>query len=672
MTNHINQTTNNENSHDYSELSTKFDTITNKIQYESPTLRPLICYALDSEFLDDALWEFAQTPAHFNSIIDTHPYITLILWVRFYFEKGNGHNVWECLSPLIEDKQKKRLQEIIKNSEWSNSESENRKYNGWIHTQCWVIAAKEAGSKSNLIYNNNRLCCYLTEENITLSQYVEKEWSPTELREEKNTYIRIIAKDYPEQVISSLKSLTQQKITQKEATKSDWLKPIQKNSLQNIHKIKADWYLHDHDIYLKFSEGTKRKITLGETTFLISNNRLSLEELLKKIAETTINTGIVYSPGCRFPSLDLSTPQLFIKGHDDDPMLVKTHSEASIKKAQKTIYVYLPHDYSENSYALTLETSEQELEFICNCARGKMYKNKQDLPITQGCLTLIDRNSPEESLYCFAKTFGVFPEITLNKKLLINKVESPDADFCLIGASAEFLLENSPPKLHKLTWELINPEGKITPTTTNIRNNNPNFKFGGYKLNGLYTLSCKNDTGELIDTKTIIYISDYSFIKIPCIKPSEEEGYQSCQVTLYGKNLRIDLPQQEGEGTWQWKKDDNLSETGPSSDDDTPEKLLKNHWRLYLNIAYKDANGKLQPDLKHLCFNTYPLCTIVDNAQEMVTNNDDFINYCFSRPDWAKPLYQFFSYEESVEVTYNEKLLFRYKNIPDPLLINIL
>lgn len=142
-------------------LSAKVEEITSPL--------PLLCYALDPDILskedyekitDVDLIEFSWFVGK-NSSTPKFCLGALLLFIRNFYEKGAGHDIWKSTQGLAQGNAQKGFVECIKKDKdcqkWSKSDlfpRKGRECLDWVRSQCWILKAESGGGTSAMIGNN--------------------------------------------------------------------------------------------------------------------------------------------------------------------------------------------------------------------------------------------------------------------------------------------------------------------------------------------------------------------------------------------------------------------------------------------------------------------------------------------------------------------------------------
>lgn len=640
--------------------------------------RPLICYALDPEYLPDEIWTYYSNEDHATEFekLRVYPYLMLILWVRFFYERGDGRDVWKCL-PIGDSEIRDRLKDFVKSNDsyWQNQailgSSDRGKWFQWMRSQCWVLAAKEDGQTSELIKNNKRLSGYLCEsEQLTLKEYIVQEWSDE--YGDLAPYVKIIAEDYQQPVVWSLQALCGT-IKDEVVDNNPWLKPIRQHSLKSRDLLKAEWTLRKEGgswhIYLDFGKTNKKYVRLGldQTKVRLTNERVSLDALLNsKISLQEISRGIIYSYGHRLPAFDLNKPQLFMGKKADLCKLIDTRSKSSINKicSYDEVLIYLPkrEEYRNSVYALRYRFKESikkvtDFRLIPTGDDSEGFFKADGLykdGVSEVRLTLVDMNSPEKEIVLSEK-FGNWPAIELLSK---DRNALSDGRKCFIrNQGADFQITCSPTE--KVIWKLKKPDGSNHFPVTLPAEQVYMFTF---RISGVYELSCNDKNGNELDHLTIVNMTDGTTLKREWTNRKERAGYGSYVATFPDGSIeKVELPVQAKGGILQWYKNSAVTQLPTWPEILTPNEWINKGWQLRLDLAYR-RDGVTDYDVDHLKFNGIPVTLLVDDAEDMVKSND-FLKKCFDKHT-AAPLYRYFPYGATVIVTYAGQTLFSYRNEP--------
>jgi hypothetical protein len=679
--------------------------IINRLNQEkrNEQINPLICYALDETLLPQDIWlkiKNAEEGYSLLSIIDSQGYseLSLVIWVRNFYENGDGRDVWKSLSEHLNvpssehNKVKKYFTEYLINRAcpWSNDLSERKQWKRWMRTQCWVLSISSAGRTSSLINNNVRLSGYLDEisKGVQLTDYVKSEWQNQAIP----PYIKVIAQKYPQQVSLTLKSLCGT-LSEEELEKNPWLQRIKNDSLLDRDSFKADWYLKDNEIWLIFNKSgrNKKRIFFNNNTLFLRNGGIPLCSFIEELStneddddnnevlssqnttfwKDSIKHGVMISYGSRLPSLDLDKPQLFIG--NKSKLVSTTNPNTPIDCSQKLISVYLPDHYN-SKYALSFDPKSNSEYFPLESISDpeslfKIYQTK--LPSTQlRPLYLIDLGDDEKQL-CFTKEFGSRPKIKLNPEgnPRLKRAQNGDTVF-IVGETALFELENHP-ATNIIVWELTTPDGVSTKYHQNLHTSPGEFRFNIYSDCGQYELLCSDGNGKILDAIHIIYVtSEKDLSRVTDLTEDEADkitpGYGVFQ--FVGSSKRAVLPLRKGEGTWMWK---NPVNPNPSHALTPDEWLLReSRWNLNLDLKYIDDDGNLTYDWQGLKLNGTPITLILDDdGLDILGETSNFLRALFYNEDVAPYIYQFFPYKSQISVTYDQSNrgtveIFRYVNSP--------
>jgi hypothetical protein len=695
-----------------------------RLDQERGRVCPIICYALDDTLLPQDVWDSIRnadqsSEYYFLNVISVFSPLSLLIWVRTFYEFGNGRDVWECLNDTFQitsserPKVKNILIGVLKAYFcWQNKLSNQKQWRRWMPSQCWVLSMRTAGQSSSLVYNNIRLSGYLDDEvkGENLVDYVAAEWQ----EQETPPYIQVIAEKYQDYVTLSLRSLCGL-ISDEELNRNPWLQRIKDDSWQDRERIKADWYLRDNNVWLVF-KGRKQRIDLNGHKFRLRSGGIPLQEILSVLSRNTgdddsdislspekikelwkvrFRRGFMISYGSRLPSLDLDRPQLFLGSEGKIRLIQTINCKVDIETSAPEAYVYLPRSYS-SSYSLSygprssfsdfplVLVSSQDDEF--EIYRAKLV-NVQQFP-----LYLYDCQLGRE-IFCFTEKFGLGPKIRMradsNRKLKRTQIGNT---FFLVGESAEFELEN-PPGTHFLKWELTTPKGDLKSTKLDLHKYPALYKFQGFIWTGQYKLECYDSNENILDWISIVYIADESLLS----RRTDMENLDLCKIpTGYGLFQLTDFkcngvvqeiirPLNSGEGIWMWKNQGKIAT--PPMNALTPVNWMADYqWKLKLDLGYIRENGELDYDWQNLRLNGISITLILDDAsiEELSSRGergraeyDNFLSAIFMGLRIAPMIYQYFSYKEIVKVTYDSVTegrveLFSFINDPHPDLRRVL
>lgn len=130
---------------------------------------PLICYALNPYLLPDDLYEQLKDVdlaelrwyGGRNDGVPGYFLGALLLFIRNFYERGDGHDIWKSTPSLRIAGAKKGFTNCIKNlyecKQWRNVFFPRDGKNiglDWVRSQCWILKAKSSGDTSEMLTNN--------------------------------------------------------------------------------------------------------------------------------------------------------------------------------------------------------------------------------------------------------------------------------------------------------------------------------------------------------------------------------------------------------------------------------------------------------------------------------------------------------------------------------------
>lgn len=143
----------------------------NLLKYNNQAL-PLICYALDPRILSNDKYEELKNVdlqeigwyRGLNSGVPEYFLGALLLFIRNFYERGDGKDIWKSTPSLSTAKAKEGFTNCIRNlfvcRQWRNNLFPRDGTDiglDWVRSQCWVIKAETGGKTSEVLDNNTEL-----------------------------------------------------------------------------------------------------------------------------------------------------------------------------------------------------------------------------------------------------------------------------------------------------------------------------------------------------------------------------------------------------------------------------------------------------------------------------------------------------------------------------------
>ena len=293
-------------------LSAKVEGITSPL--------PLLCYALDPDILskedyekitDVDLIEFSWYKDK-NSSTPEFCLGALLLFIRNFYEKGDGHDIWKSTQGLAQVKVQNGFVECIKKDrickKWSKSKlfpCTGRECLDWVRSQCWVIRAENGGISSDVLKNNAKLydsllCSFDARKPWAGGSQFFDDWKvPDVLSNER--YIKWLFENHKWLLIQSLYAIAADGEAPDDLP--NWLKPLWglkrnairenlKENRQNAEsstpkKIKASWMMRyrsdDSEVVLKLRDcSSDRSIAQGSLSFSPRRDYVSVYDLIDR------------------------------------------------------------------------------------------------------------------------------------------------------------------------------------------------------------------------------------------------------------------------------------------------------------------------------------------------------------------------------------------------------
>lgn len=655
--------------------------------------RPLICYALDKNYLSDELWEWAQNVQNYINIpqLDSdslkYPLLMMVLWARFFYEKSDGREVWNILPDKIFNKKIEKF--INKNNIFKPIlEKVKNNYFRFLRTQCWVLSTREAGTTSEIIKNNILLSNIISRKKYShefdIIDWLNEEYPDASL------YLKYIVKNYKDYVILSTKALCdgvgKGLLCQDDYEENPWLLRLKEDSKKNGEAYDFEWIFEPNPsfncIRLRVKNRKARRLYFYKNEKVhprnLTNNALSLKDILGIYNIDELKKGIPFHYGSYVPSIDLTKPLLF---RGVDLSLIETPNE-KIPFGREVIYVYIPNSEKFNYNHLFLSHGGKEIiidEKNVKVPRhqlnflGDIYE--VDFIVDHSAyLSLKSKEEWDREIYLFSENFGKIPKILkedeeYDKEEL--KAKSVNGEFVLVDCGANFRLEGIPMNVCTINWTLNKPNGEKTVWKTYLQNQKPCFYFTTH-ISGIYELTCFDDKCNKLASRRFIYIQEFDKLdkKLLLNKCNKELGFRLYEVNINKEAIQLYLARGIGEGDFFVNsKANNYLGNLDIKNYYTPDDLLTN-WEIEYDFSCL-VNNRRTFDFGNLKFTgtkeglevTQSILAIISDVEKLMEESD-LIYACFNNTDYAQNIYQYFDYGSNVVLKYNDEVIFSYTNTP--------